>query len=102
MKMRPTGTLHVPKYRDNSPLGTEFISDTTSLYKLSQHIEIEINGRRVVNDIFKLIFMHKNCCIFIQISMKFAPGGSINNMPALVHINQWWSIAYMGQSASMS
>ena len=46
MKVGPTGMLHVPKYTDNSPLGTEFISDATS-----------------------------------QISMKFAPGGSIINMP---------------------
>ena len=35
------------------------------------------------DDIFKLIFLNKNCCILIKISLKFVSKGPINNIPAL-------------------
>ena len=42
------------------------------------------NGRHFPGDIFKCIFMNEKFCILIQISLKFAPKGPINNIPALV------------------
>ena len=38
------------------------------------------------DDISKLIFLNKNECISIKISLKFVSRGSINNIPALVRI----------------
>ena len=35
-------------------------------------------------DVFKCFFMNENCCISIQIWLKFVPMGSIDKMPALV------------------
>ena len=68
-------------------------------------------------DIFKYIFLNENVWIFVTISLKFVPKGSINNIPSLVQIMAWpWSgdkplsgpilaffiDAYMRHSASMS
>ena len=39
------------------------------------------------DDIFKFIFLNENCCIFIEISLKCVPQGSIKNKPELVKIN---------------
>ena len=44
------------------------------------------NGRNLADDIFKCILLNENCCIFIEISLKFVPKGPINNITALVHI----------------
>ena len=53
-------------------------------------------------DIFEFIFFFENCCIFIQISLKFVSKSQIRNQPALVQImagcqkvtshylNQYW------------
>ena len=47
------------------------------------------NGRHFADDIFKRIFVNENLWIPIQISLKFVPRGSINNIPALVRIMAW-------------
>ena len=39
--------------------------------------------------IFKLIFSCENCCILIQISLRFVDKDLINNMPSLVRIMVW-------------
>ena len=60
------------------------------------------NGRHFPDDIFKWIFFNENVWILINISLKFVPGGPINNIPTLVqvmawcrpgashYLNQWW------------
>ena len=75
------------------------------------------NGRHFADDIFKRIFLNENILILIQISLKFVPKGSINNIPALVQIMAWrrtgdkqisepmmtqFNDAYMRYSASLS
>ena len=42
------------------------------------------DGRCFSADIFKCIFMNENVRISIEISLKFAPKGLINKIPALV------------------
>ena len=44
------------------------------------------NGRHFADAIFKCIFLNENIWISIQISLKFVPRGSVNNIPALVQI----------------
>ena len=44
------------------------------------------NGRHFADD---TIFLNENVTISIKISPKFAPKGSINNIPALVQIMAW-------------
>ena len=44
------------------------------------------NGRHFPDNSFKCIFMNKNVCISIRISLRFVPKGPINNIPALVQI----------------
>ena len=40
------------------------------------------NGRHFPDDIFKWIFMNKNICISIRISLSFDPKGPSDNIPA--------------------
>ena len=47
------------------------------------------DGRRFPDDIFKWIFLNEIIWISIKISLKFAPMGPINNIPALVQIMAW-------------
>ena len=47
------------------------------------------NNRNFANDFFKRIFLNDNVLISIKISLKFAPKGQINNIPALVSIMAW-------------
>ena len=47
------------------------------------------NGRRFADDTLKRIFLNENMWISINISPKFVPEGSINNIPALVQIIAW-------------
>ena len=82
-----------------------------------KHIEAETNGGHFPDDIFKCIFVNENIWISITISLKFAPRGPINNIPALVEIMAWcrpgdkplsepvtaqFTDAYMRHPASMS
>ena len=47
------------------------------------------NGRLFPDDIFKWIFLNENVWISINISLKFVPRGSINNIPTLVQVMAW-------------
>ena len=47
------------------------------------------NGRHFPDDIFKCILFNENVWISLKISLKFAPQGPINNIPALVQIMAW-------------
>ena len=42
------------------------------------------NGRHFADDTFNRIFVNENVRISIEFSLKFAPKGPINNIPALV------------------
>ena len=47
------------------------------------------NGPLFTDDIFKCICVNRNIWISIEISLKSAPKGSINDIPALVQIMAW-------------
>ena len=47
------------------------------------------NGCHLADNIFKRIFLNENIWIPIEISLKFVPKGSINNIPALIQIMAW-------------
>ena len=47
------------------------------------------NGRHFPDNIFKSIFLNENIWISINISIKFAPRGPINNIPTLVQVTAW-------------
>ena len=47
------------------------------------------NGCHFADDILKCIFLNENVWIPIKISLKSAPKGPINNIPALVQIMAW-------------
>ena len=75
------------------------------------------NRRHFADDVFKYNFLNENVWVAINISLKFVPKGSINNIPVLVQIMAWrrtgdkplsepmmtqFNDAYMRHSASMS
>ena len=60
------------------------------LYFQSWTNRLRQNGHHFVDNIFKSIFLYKNCYILVQISMKYVPKGSIKNMPALIQIRAQW------------
>ena len=47
------------------------------------------NGCYFADDIFEWIFLNKNVCISIKISLKFLSKGPINHIPSLVQIMAW-------------
>ena len=47
------------------------------------------NGRRFPDDICKYIFLNENVWISLNISLKFVPNGSINDIPSLAQIMAW-------------
>ena len=47
------------------------------------------NGRRLADDTLNRIFWNENVRISITISLKFAPKGPINKIPALVQMMAW-------------
>ena len=47
------------------------------------------NGRHFEDDIFKCIFFNENCCILVNISLKYNRKGPIGDNPALVYIMAW-------------
>ena len=47
------------------------------------------NGRHFPDDIFKRILLNEKVKTLLRISMKFVPGGPINNIPALIQIMAW-------------
>ena len=63
-----------------------------SLVTLETYVDIlrlRQNGRYCADDIFNHIFMNEKCFIFINISSKFVPRGSVNNIPVLVQMIAW-------------
>ena len=80
-------------------------------------LRLRKNGPHSPDDISKWIFLNENARISINISLKFAPRGLINNIPSLVQIMAWcrsgdkslsepmmvkFTDAYMRHSASVS
>ena len=63
-----------------SPIWTKTFSNTLGP---SQH------RRRFADDIFKCIFFNENCCILIEISLKYVRKVPIDNNPALVQTMAW-------------
>ena len=59
------------------------------LKKTFNTLRLRQNGRHFPNDIFKWIFFNENVWISINISLKFVPRGSINNIPTLVKVMAW-------------
>ena len=47
------------------------------------------NGRHFANDNFRCIFVNETFCIFHKFSLKFVPGGVIDNNPVLAYIVAW-------------
>ena len=47
------------------------------------------DGHHFPDDIFKCIFLNDNLPVSIKISLKFAPKGPINIIPALIQIMAW-------------
>ena len=47
------------------------------------------NGRRFADDTFERIFLNENVRISINISLKFVPRGSIDNIATLVQVMAW-------------
>ena len=45
--------------------------------------------RRFADDIFKCIFFNENCCILIEISLKYVRKVPIDNNPSLVQTMAW-------------
>ena len=52
-------------------------------------LRLRQNGRHFPDDIFKCIFLNEKVWILINISQKFVPKCSINNIPVLVQIMAW-------------
>ena len=60
------------------------------------------NCRHLADDRSNYIFMNKNVCILIRISLKFVPKGPIDNKPALVQAMAWRRIGDLNQCLSNS
>ena len=62
----------------------------TSLYwnvsRLLNTLTPRWNRCHFADGIFKYIFLNENVWILIEISLKFVPGGSINNIPVLIQV----------------
>ena len=54
-----------------------------------QHIETETKWPPFPDDIFIWIFLNENVWVLLKISLKLAPKGPINNIPALFQIMAW-------------
>ena len=50
----------------------------------------EQQGQHFAGDIFKCIFLNENRHILMRVSLKFVPGGPIDNTSPLVQVI-WWS-----------
>ena len=62
-----------------------------SLYPVAilAHLPLDKMAATLADDIFKCIFLNENGRIAIQISIKFATRGPIDNKPALVQVMAW-------------
>ena len=52
-------------------------------------LRLKQNGTILPEDIFKCIYLNKNFCISIEMSLKFIPKVSIDSKSALVQIRAW-------------
>ena len=52
-------------------------------------LRLRQNDRQFADDIFKCIFLDEIIWISVEISLKFVPGGLVNNISALVQIMAW-------------
>ena len=43
----------------------------------------------IFSDIFQCMFLNKNLCVLIAISLKFVPESPMDNPPALVYMMAW-------------
>ena len=83
--IRPQSIKHVKelyslfKFYQSFFLGIKLLSLVYSL-RLRQ------DGRNFANNIFKSIISNENCCILIQISLKYVAKGPIDNNPVLFQI----------------
>ena len=69
-------------------MSTMFCSDLSVLAHWGQDKMVEILQTTFPN----WFFLNKNCCIAIQILLKFVPNGSINDEPAFVQKMAWYQI----------
>ena len=79
------GFLHVPKHT----LTVSGARESASMESAINTLRPRQNGRYFPDDSFKWILLNKNVWISIEVSLKFVPKGSINNIPALVQIMAW-------------
>ena len=70
----PYGALDLGNHQHHKPL---------------THLPLDKMAAISADGIFKCIFLNENVRIFIQISLKFVPKGSIDNKPALVQVLVW-------------
>ena len=60
------------------------------------------NGRHFPDDVYKWIFLNESVWISIKMSLKFVPGGPINNIQPLVQIMAYFTDANMRHSTCRS
>ena len=67
-------------------------------------MRLALNGLHFADNFFKVTFMDENYYILpvLKISLKFVPGGLINNNPALVQIMAWHQIEQVALKISFS
>ena len=75
--------IHLTLYNALSMLGFNHVGGSFNTLRPRQ------NGQNFPDDIFKCIFVNENVWLSIKISLKFVPGGQINNIPSLVQIMAW-------------
>ena len=51
------------------------------------------NTLKPLDDTGNCIFMNKNCCILIEISLKLVHKGSIDSKPSMVQIMAWQQLS---------
>ena len=64
-------------------------------------LRLKQNVHDSANDSFKCIFLNENVWIWIKMSLKFVPKGSVNNISALVQIMAWHQPGDKSLSESM-
>ena len=77
-------------YRSNNSLWFDIkLIGITAIQIDLTHLPQDKMAAMLADDIFKCIFLNENVSISIQISLKFAPKGSIDNKLALVQVMAW-------------
>ena len=87
------GTKYLSQHKNKSTWKGRFsyIIHNIKCHLLFNTLRPRQNGRQYADDIFKCIFLYINCCILIEISLKFVPYAPTNNNPAFVQIMDWYS-----------